>query len=125
MSTTTYAVLVEYALPEGVDFDTAAGPLLAALRELSPCTPTLVTATTGPDAELLVTARATANLMPQADRLHLDPDDVVVITVPAKLAPDDYRHIADAASVAFPKHQTVLVWEGTTVSARPAREVTP
>ncbi|WP_372672993.1 hypothetical protein [Amycolatopsis kentuckyensis] len=124
MGTTNYAVLVEYELPDDVPFDTAAAELMATLRESSPRPPVLVTTTAGPDAQRLMEARAGGVVASLAEQLHLSPGDVVVVTVPPERAPDDYRAIADAASVAFPDHQVVFVWAGMDVSAGSAHPVT-
>lgn len=50
----TFAVLVEYQLPDDADFDVAARPLMEALRELSPCPPANVTAFAHDTAERVI-----------------------------------------------------------------------
>lgn len=51
-------MLVEYALPDDVTFDSAAGPLMDALRHLSPVPPEKVTAFIGDVADAVIKAGA-------------------------------------------------------------------
>ncbi len=56
----TFAVLVEYRIPDGGDLDSAVRPLLEAIRELSPVPPSNVTAFADDAARLVITVARTA-----------------------------------------------------------------
>lgn len=52
----TFAILVQFDIPDDVQFETAAVPMIEALRTLAPVQPTLVTAFAGDTAERVIHA---------------------------------------------------------------------
>jgi hypothetical protein len=81
-----------------------------------------VTAYSGVSAEVIAQAASVGQVVDQAERLHLEPGDRVVITIkPDQVdSDDDLQRWTDIAREAFPGREIVVAWEGTTFTGQPA-----
>jgi hypothetical protein len=115
-SVKTYTVLVEWELPDDVDFTIAARPLMDAVRELAPCPPANVTASTGDDAARIIAAqRGELPLIERVQAVELNPGDVVVLTAQGRISLQDAEELRSRAEKWFPGHE-VRVLDGLELS---------
>lgn len=115
-----FALLVEWHLPDDAGFATTDAALRAIADKIhagSPAPTERITAYVGVPADVLTDAATAGQLVSQAQRLQLQPGDVVTITLPAGTTHDPA--LVDVAKATFPGHKVVFARVGTTVQAGP------
>lgn len=113
------ALLVEWHVEDDVPGDQTLAAISNLIAVNSPRYADNVTAFAGIPADVLTDAATAGQLVSQAQRLHLQPDDVVTVTLNADQADADLEHLTDVAEATFPDHKVVFAWKGTTVQAGP------
>ena len=113
-------LVVEFDVPADDTADAAFDAMLAKIRAEAPRPATNVTAHLGVPAEVIGQAAAAGQVVAQSERLHLEPGDHVVVTIKPDQADteEDLQRWSDVAREAFPGHEVVVAWEGTTVTAQ-------
>lgn len=120
--TRTFTLVVEYQLPDDTDLDAAMRSLLEAIHDLSPSAPGNVTAYADVSAELVASAAHAGALLPQTERLQLQPDDVVKITLGPDHGDEQYDEVIKIVPQLFPDHRVVVLSHGAAIEAAPADE---
>lgn len=117
-----FALVVEWTVPDDADHHAALLAMVAKIHADSPAPAENVTAYVGVSAELIGHAARTGQVVDQSERLHLETGDHVVVTIKPDQADtaEDLQRWADLAREAFPDHEIVVAWEGTTVAAQPS-----
>jgi hypothetical protein len=117
-----FALVATWTLPDDADqaaADAALQTIVNRIHAASAAPAESVAAYVGVSAKLIGQAARAGQLTSQADRLQLQPGDTVVITLPGEETDYDADDMRKTASVIFPDHHVVFIWDGSTVTVQP------
>ncbi|GAB3156372.1 hypothetical protein GCM10027258_62710 [Amycolatopsis stemonae] len=118
--TKRFALVIDYELPDDVapaTFAAALEAMVAKIHETTPEPPANVTAYVNVSAELIAEAACAGVLLGQAERLQLQPDDVVKVTLGPEHGDEQHAEVLELLPQLFPEHRVVVLAHGATLEA--------
>lgn len=117
-----FALVVAYEVPDDADtatLEAALRTMAAKIHELTPEPPANVTAYADVSAELIAQAARAGALLGQAERLQLQPDDAIKITLGPDHGEDQLAETLQLVPALFPEHRVVVLSHGATLETGP------